>query len=187
EGPLVWLLVLTQLSVGAFCVEQILARLAPGAHSPLHAAVALVLGLIALHASLLHVGRPLYAFRAILGIRTSWMSREIAAFGAYAALASAYAALTALSRGWLSFVVGVVPAWLSEGSQLTPVLGLVVCGVGLVAVFCSVMLYAVTGRRWWSVPRTFARFYATAALLGTVTSLIVSLTSAALSDGQVDA
>ncbi|MBC7173453.1 MAG: dimethyl sulfoxide reductase anchor subunit, partial [Polyangiaceae bacterium] len=180
HGPLVWLLVLTQLSVGAFCVEQLLARLAPGAHTPLHAAVALTLGLLALNASILHLGRPLYAFRAILGIRTSWMSREIAAFGGFAGLASAYAAMVAVTAGWLSGVALTLPASLERA--IAP-LGLLVSASGLFAVFCSVMLYAVTGRRWWSVPRTTFRFFGTAAVLGTATSLFVTLASAVFVDG----
>lgn len=174
HGPLVWLLVLTQLSAGAFTVEQLLARLAPAAHTPLHTVLALALGLLALSASVLHLGRPLYAFRAILGIRTSWMSREIAAFGVFAGLASAYAALVAASGGWLSRVIGEPPAWMAES---TPTLGVVVSGLGLLGVFCSVMLYAVTGRRWWAVPRTTFRFFGTAAVLGTATSLVATTAS----------
>ncbi len=172
--PLVWLLVLTQLSAGAFCVEQILARLAPSAHTPLHAVVALALGLLALSASILHLGRPLYAFRAILGIRTSWMSREIAAFGGFAGLATAYAGLVAASEGWLARVIGDVPAWAPAS---VPALGVVVGLAGLFGVLCSVMLYAVTGRLWWAVPRTSFRFFGTAAVLGTATSLVATIAS----------
>src|SRR5262249_3405881 len=73
---LVVMLVLTQLSAGAFCVEWI-ARPPPGASGALFS---LALGVAALGASVLHLGRPRYAFRAILGLRTSWLSREIACF-----------------------------------------------------------------------------------------------------------
>jgi len=44
---------------------------------------AFIAGVIGLNCAILHLGRPLYAFRAILGFRTSWMSREIVAFSAY--------------------------------------------------------------------------------------------------------
>ena len=36
-------------------------------------------------ASVLHLGRPLYAYRAIIGLRHSWLSREVLAFGFFAA------------------------------------------------------------------------------------------------------
>ncbi len=57
---------------------------------PLLAANALGFGLLALVASVFHLGRPLYAFRAVLGLRHSWLSREIVAFGLFAGLATAY-------------------------------------------------------------------------------------------------
>ena len=58
-----------------------------------------------------HLGRPLYAFRAVLGLRHSWLSREIVAFGAFAGSASPTrrtlaravaggAALPPLPAGW---------------------------------------------------------------------------------------
>ena len=94
--PLVVMLVLTQLSVGAFIVGVVLdaafdERLAATLR-PLLAANALGFGLLAITASVFHLGRPFYAFRAVLGLRHSWLSREIVAFGLFAGLASAYAA-----------------------------------------------------------------------------------------------
>ena len=97
--PLVVMLVLTQLSIGAFLIQWLL-RL-QGAYSamPIGVAVqaggALGFGLLALAASVLHLGRPRYAFRAILGLRRSWLSREILAFGLFTAAATATAAAIA--------------------------------------------------------------------------------------------
>ena len=48
------------------------------------------MGLLGLIAAVGHLGRPLYAFRALIGLRTSWLSREILAFGLFAAFATAY-------------------------------------------------------------------------------------------------
>src|SRR5204863_8245229 len=101
--PLVFMLVLTQLSVGAFAVEFLLRRLFPelsGSQLGLglararayHAIIALAASLLALGASVFHLGRPKYAFRAVIGLRTSWLSREILAFGAFAGAAATYAA-----------------------------------------------------------------------------------------------
>jgi formate dehydrogenase iron-sulfur subunit len=76
--PLVVMLTLTQLSVGAFAAGLVAERVTPGRlGSPLAEAVfACALALLALGASVFHLGRPLLAWRAVLGLRTSWLSRE---------------------------------------------------------------------------------------------------------------
>jgi Fe-S-cluster-containing dehydrogenase component/DMSO reductase anchor subunit len=163
--PLVVMLVLTQLSVGAFVVglalenwlsPQLLATL-----RPLHAVAALGFGLLALGSSLLHLGRPQYAFRAVLGLRHSWLSREIVAFGAFAALATLYSLAVFVMRpttvGGAADVV-VVP-WIRW-------LGWSVALAGVIAVFCSTMIYVFTQRECWSFIRVGARFTLTCAILG---------------------
>jgi formate dehydrogenase iron-sulfur subunit len=158
--PLVVMLVLTQLSAGAFWVDAVGARFLPRAAAPslgsAHALVAMAIGLVALAASVLHLGRPLYAFRALLGLRTSWVSREILAFGLFAPLAMLYAA---------SF-------WVAPACPL-PVQGALRAAVALVGaagVFCSVMIYHATRRVWWAAPATGFKFLMTAAVLGLATT-----------------
>ena len=41
--------------------------------------------MLALGVSVLHLGRPQHAYRAVIGLRHSWLSREILAFGLFAA------------------------------------------------------------------------------------------------------
>ncbi|OYV87447.1 MAG: hypothetical protein B7Z73_10075 [Planctomycetia bacterium 21-64-5] len=168
--PLIVMLVLTQLSVGAFLVELAMRRV-PGsgvlaALRPIHSTSALLFGLLALAASVLHLGRPRYAFRAILGLRTSWLSREILAFGLFAAAAVVYAAST-----WWSN-----PGEASAGDTL---LAFAVVGLGLAGVFCSVMVYAVTRRAFWNVAATSAKFLLTMFILGTATALSTSFLNTA--------
>ena len=179
--PLVFMLVLTQLSVGAFAVEFLLRRLFPqlsvfglGRAHAYHAIIALAAGLLALGASVFHLGRPKYAFRAVIGLRTSWLSREILAFGAFAGAAAAYAAW--VWRGPLLGALRVTapPEWLSAPS-VGNALGTLVVMTGLGGVGCSVMLYVKTAREWWSGARTAYRFYATAAVLGLATTLVSML------------
>ena len=157
--PLVFMLVLTQLSVGAFCAAQMLAVwLMPETLAvlrPFQGFLALALSVLALVASTMHLGRPQYAWRAFIGLRTSWLSREIFAFGAYAGMAALYAA---------ALYVG------SQGA--VDLLGRAAVLTGVVAVFCSVMLYHVTQRLWWSGGRTGFRFAFTSALLGWATILL---------------
>ncbi|MEO2035846.1 MAG: DmsC/YnfH family molybdoenzyme membrane anchor subunit [Planctomycetaceae bacterium] len=152
--PLIIMLVLTQLSVGAFVVGLLLETsldavlLAP--FQRLHATCALGFGLLALAASTLHLGRPQYAFRAVIGLRHSWLSREIVAFGAFAGTASLYAAV----------------CWLVPDGPVTRIAGWSVAVTGVLGVFCSVMIYVVTGRELWGFTTTLLRFALTSAVLG---------------------
>ena len=167
--PLVVMLVLTQLSVGAFCVESLLRILFPAnlmtQISGLHAFVAFALGLLALGASTLHLGRPLYAWRAVLGLKTSWLSREIVAFGAFSGLATLQAA-----GSWLPKVHAFTSLGMSAAVSAT----------GLVGVFCSLMLYHDTRRPFWRGLNVGLKFFGTAALLGIATILFVTTLQALL-------
>ncbi|HEV8547505.1 MAG TPA: DmsC/YnfH family molybdoenzyme membrane anchor subunit [Polyangiaceae bacterium] len=183
--PLVVLLVLTQLSVGAFVADLVLGKLGGyatlGVARPYQSLLALAMGLLALGASVFHLGRPQYAFRAVLGIRTSWMSRECAAFGLFAGSAVAYASLFWVEPLVTRFGLPAPPAALLESGRSA--LGYVVAGSGLIGVLCSMMLYKVTARRWWSAARTSGRFLLTAAVLG-ISTTNVALTLAALLEGR---
>ena len=172
--PLVWMLVLTQLSVGAFCVGELfdarLSPLSPEAHAlvaPWHALLAMLLGLLALGASTAHLGRPLYAFRAILGVRTSWLSREVLTFGAFAGASVAYSLALFVSRSSETFG----PEWAARAGELKTPLSVTVAAIGALGVFTSVMLYHATKRRWWHGGRTGFRFFLSAAVLGLAMSL----------------
>jgi formate dehydrogenase iron-sulfur subunit len=174
--PLVVMLVLTQLSVGAFCVERAMHALLPAsvlsALQPVQALVALAMGLLALAASTAHLGRPLYAFRAFLGLRTSWMSREIVAFGAFAGAAMLYAALSWRAPLLAFFHLPDSVDAIAGAIELHA--GSAVALSGIAGVFCSVMIYHVTLRRFWSGWNTAIKFFGTALLLGTATSLAIA-------------
>lgn len=163
--PLIVMLVLTQLSVGAFVVELLLVSFAPrltlAPVRSVQAVGALASGLLALAASTLHLGRPLYAYRAIVGLRTSWLSREIVAFGLFAGLATIYAGLS-----WTD------SAALAEWQAA---LGIAVVVTGLAGVVCSILIYQCTGRELWSGARTSWRFLLTTVVLGISASLLLSL------------
>jgi DMSO reductase iron-sulfur subunit len=146
--PLVFFLVLTQASVGL---------LLGGA--PVLAAVAAVQ--IALGASLLHLGRPLFAWRAIRMWRRSWLSREVIAFSAYAAL--------------------------SAGTMLMPELRFPAVLAGLAGIFSSARIYMVPARPAWNSWRTMAEFALTALVLSGHAMLMpaAALAQAALQIGKV--
>ena len=164
--PLVIMLVLTQLSVGAFLtgsvLEYFLSVETTSVMTRLSATTALIFGLLALGASTLHLGRPLYAFRGILGLRHSWLSREILAFGVFAGAAFSYAALT-----W--FAGSLLPDW----QDWQPLAGRMVGLIGAVGIFCSIMIYVFTKREFWSFEATTTKFVLTAALLGIASTWVV--------------
>ncbi len=73
----------------------------------------------------------------------------------------------AKARSW----VLDAPAWIETGFGALGIVG------GVAGVVCSVLLYAVTGRRWWRTPITAARFGGTALLGGACGSAaVVALT-----------
>ncbi|KAA0139209.1 molybdopterin oxidoreductase [Gimesia chilikensis] len=164
--PLVIMLVLTQLSVGAFftgsVLEYFLSAETTSVMVRLSATTALLFGLLALGASTLHLGRPLYAFRGILGLKHSWLSREILAFGVFAGAAQVYAGLT-----W--FAGSLLPRW----EVWQPAAGWLVSALGAVGIFCSIMIYVFTKREFWSFEATTTKFVLTAALLGIASTWVV--------------
>ncbi len=196
---LVGMLVLTQASVGLYAADLVLRRFAPGFAGEVRQPIlflAAALGLAGIATSLLHLGRPLGAWRALLGLRTSWLSREIAAFGLFAGIVvvrTALLLLEPLSQGRLPSalvdpifhfiasvwgeaaalqaidVTGGTVARLSGNALLTRITVL----VGLAAVGTSVMIYADTRRAAWSAWRTAFRFYGTVLLLGAAAVLPV--------------
>lgn len=168
--PLVVMLVLTQLSVGAFFVNLVFGGLLGDAAEPrlpqLHAVSALSFGLLALSASLLHLGRPRFAFRAVLGLRHSWLSREIVAFGLFALLALFYASVLLTTQRSSVAEHGLAALHATHVANWKIWLGWSVATSGALGVFCSVMVYVFTGRECWSFTRVALRFSFTAAILG---------------------
>src|SRR6185312_3045980 len=173
----------TQLSVGAFCVDAIARHFLPAdvasALRPLHASVAGAVGLAALGASVFHLGRPLYAFRAVLGVRTSWMSREIIAFGVFAPLAIAYAASAVLHARMLELLPPALVTRVTEGLLSA------VAAAGLAGIFCSAMIYDATKRAFWSGTSAAFKFFTTAAIVGIALTLLTFTAGATVLGGEV--
>src|SRR5690606_22425267 len=143
-----------------------------GADALLQASVAATLTVVALGVGVFHLGRPWLAWRAVLNLRTSWFSREALACGLFAKLVLLYAVLSAAPA--LGEHVPFVAAVLEPLVPLAPVLQKLAAGAGILAVFCSVMVYVATKRPHWSGVRTGVKFFGSALLLGTVTVLTVS-------------
>lgn len=124
--PLVFLLVLTQMSAAAALFGAVL---------PAVIAAHLGLGF-----SLLHLGRPVHAVRALKMWRRSWLSREVLVFSIYAGL--------------------ITPA------ILFPQLAGVAAVIGFLGVYCSARIYMVPARPAWNSSSTPVEFVLTGLLLG---------------------
>ncbi len=204
--PLVAMLVLTQASVGGYLVDLIarVAGASAGVPFALHAILSFAIGQVGLAAATLHLGRPLYAYRAILGIRHSWLSREVVVFGAFAGASAGLTTLTALqpaffatlpavARSGFDRAVGLLPggvgSMVSETIALAgrrdfaALMALAVASIGLIAVGASVMVYHVCRRPAWRARVSGTKFFGSAVVLG-LASWVVALVGAPLLDGR---
>ena len=112
--------------------------------------LAAVLAACSAISSTLHLGRPQFAYRAILGIRHSWLSREIAAFGTCIPLCLLSAALSSMDSEWLN--LSLIAAAIS----------------GLAGVMASAMIYHVTHRPFWNVARSAPAFFSASLGIGSM-------------------
>ncbi len=156
--PLVFMLVFSQLAVGAGAAAVIVQ---PAKWLMLAGAV---FGVLALGIGTLHLGQPLKAWRAFLGWRTSWFSREIIVFAAFAPLVMLAAA------SW----------WCAPLVPLRQPLALAACASGLLGVACSAMIYADTRREFWCLSQSGGKFFGTVLLLGAGAALAASSGHAAI-------
>jgi DMSO reductase anchor subunit len=174
--PLIGMLILTQIAAGIFLGSSALALgnadVFKMAKVPLVLAAFALLNL-GLAVSVLHLGRPLGAWRAFLGWRTSWMSREILAFSALAAPAAALAGLSVLPfiAPWLPTIA--TTSILDQLAQLSAPLLHGTALLGIFAVFCSAMIYVDTHRPFWSGDLTFPKFFGTTLLLGSAATAAI--------------
>ena len=178
--PLVGMLLFTQMSVGLFLalgVEMMSSSDANAARAL--GSVAWVMLQLGLAVSVLHLGRPLGAWRFFLGLRTSWMSREILTFSLFAVVSSA-----TLGALWLP--LAPIPSRLEflhplivKVEAFAPWLAGLTALTGLAGVFTSVMIYVDTRRSFWSISLTAPKFFGTTALLGSVTAALILATMGA--------
>jgi anaerobic dimethyl sulfoxide reductase subunit C len=159
DWPLTIFTLTTQLVLGAFAVlwvTDLLARqLADiGEQEHLTSVGVWLLGpLMALGflASTMHLGQPLYAYRALNNLGTSWLSREILFLSAFFGLGALYAAL-----------------WWRRREQFTlrAAFGAVVGVVGGLGLVSMTALYLVPAMPSWFQPSTPLAFVASALVLG---------------------
>jgi Fe-S-cluster-containing dehydrogenase component/DMSO reductase anchor subunit len=173
--PLIWMLLLSQLAAGLSVL------LGMASFLPNFAAIAPSLGLAAfgvlqagLLVSVFHLGKPLKAWRFFLGLRTSWMSREILVFSIFAGAAAAAAFACVLYSPVVSAMVSqLAPFSVDRIRDLAPLLGGASALTALAGIFCSGMIYIDTRRPAWCASATFPKFFGTSAMLGTAAGAVM--------------
>jgi len=172
---LVLMTVLTQLSVGTFITIWVLHLVGGSAALGPAALASLAVGGLALTAATFHLGRPIYAYRALRMWRRSWLSREVLLFALFSVVAGAYAAAL-----WLGLSSGVA-------------IGGLTALLGLAGVTASACIYRVPSRPSWNTPLTLIQFALTAGLLGPLCAAAVGagdvrglgIAAAAMGGGQL--
>ena len=163
--PLVLMLTLTQAGIGLL--------LSARGH-PAQTIVGSLIFFMGMGASIFHLGQPLKAWRFFLGLRTSWLSREILAFSLFAPIPMVLVGCS-LIRHFPS-----LPIPLFVG-RILPVMELIttVSGwlLGTAAVFTSVMIYHDTHRSLWRFPLGSVRFFGTVAAFAALGNLMTHPTA----------
>ena len=168
---LIFMTVLTQLAAGGFLIlwlgdllSRFVSFLKPlQAFLPFGSCGMLVVTGIALFAAIFHLGRPLYAYKALKMWKRSWLSREVLLFALFSSIGAAYASFTLASHIWkLSIPYGFMF-----------VLGCFVALLGLAGVYASAKIYLVPARPAWNTLRTPIRFFLTGFILGPLFALVV--------------
>ena len=131
---LVVMTVLTQLSVGAFVTIWLLQLFGATTRLGVAALTSLLVAGLALNGATLHLGRPVYAYRALKMWRRSWLSREVLLFTAFSGVAGVYAALL----------------WMELPGSL--VVGGLTSALGIAGVTASACIYRVPSRPAWNTP-----------------------------------
>ena len=165
ELPLVFMTVLTQISLGAF-VALFLGELLHffGFDLPkptaLSALVAIVPAMVGLPLSALHLGRPIKAMSAMKNWKTSWLSREAIALGAFTAIGS------------------LVPMlyFLKVDSSLILAVEFVALIIGIFGIYAQSMIYRIKARPSWDRKSTTKRFFATSYVGFLLIALFLSIT-----------
>ena len=179
ELPLVFFTVFCQWAVGAIVAITVLIVAQPrwlteekrfNALRKMAVAI-LAVNIIGSLLSLLHLGSPTGAYRAILGIGHSWLSREVVAFFLLNAVVFSWAAILFRFNRSQALIRGV--------SLLASV-------AGLAAILVSAQVYyQMSSHPLWHSPITHLSFIATALLLGfTTLGLRISVFNASLDKHQ---
>ena len=170
EMPLVFMTVLTQISLGAF-FALLLGDGASlfGFSTPTWVMALLVLApaAIGLPLSALHLGRPYKAMMAMKNIKSSWLSREALALGLFTMM--------------MSITVGLY--FLEVASWLRVIFEVLTLGVGIYGIYAQGMIYRIVARPSWNRTTTNFKFFGVAyvgLILMSFATLLLGLSDAVM-------
>lgn len=161
EWALIAFTILSQMSVGTFVVLGVVhffarRKFGPAAADLLSDRALLAIGpviILAFVASLFHLGNPFNAYRAVVNVGSSWLSREILS-----------GILFAITGG-----IFAIMQWRKMGSEtLRTIIAWVAALIGLFFVFSMSNVYMLETVPTWNTVFTPLSFYTTAFLLGTL-------------------
>jgi len=141
--PLALMLVLTQIGLGLSAASLLTAK--NETSTGIAGALIFNAGMIA---ATLHLGKPLKAWRFFLGLKTSWLSREILAFSLLAPIPLILAAAPFLPDFPFKDLILTATKW----SAIPAFAG---------AIFTSAMIYHDTRRANWLLPNSLPAFLLT--------------------------
>ncbi|MDF2859682.1 MAG: dmsC-2 [Neobacillus sp.] len=165
EWPLLTFTLLTQLAVGSYIFFFIIRSLNMKLGNNLGITVTkrgmFLIGpvmAVALVFSVFHLGTPFGAYRSILNLDSSWLSREILFSGGFFAL-------------WIfSYYLDRKGAW-------NQIVGWITSIVGVGAIFSMASIYTASIKPAWTDLNTFLAFYGTTIVLGAAVSMVSILLS----------
>ncbi len=184
ELPLVVFTVLGQAAVGIVLLSAVRQWAGhPGSEGNLRAEwiVAGALLFLAFVASLFHLGHPTGAFRTLVHLRTSWLSREVLLFGIFGILI--LAVLWGVLRGAFSGVLtalaalaGVLALWVSAMVYAPPAFPALHNGLPIVFFLLTAVLVGSSGAVYFAPPEKEAllvRILGSALVVGLMLYLVV--------------
>jgi formate dehydrogenase iron-sulfur subunit len=151
HSSLIWMTTLIQLSVGT-----LVAALCSRSTNPVSLALVLALTIVALSISVLHLGRPAFAWRALKMWRRSWLSREVLLFALF------FVTLSSLTAA--SWFTALRPSHLAGAILL--LFGALASTFGVAGVLVSARIYLVPARPAWNTFHTPIDFLLSSVLLG---------------------
>jgi len=196
ELPLVFMTVLTQISLGAFfalMMGNVLSLFGLSSPTWIMAAVAMLPAALGLPLSALHLGRPILAMSAMKNIKTSWLSREALALGVFTGLMSVDIALYYFEIPKLLHPKGTSSLLLTAHI----IFEILTFGVGVFGIYAQSMIYRIKARPSWDRITTNLKFFgvsyvgllliALVALIEGMSAVVTPLMAVALTLGAAQA
>ncbi|MEA2099061.1 MAG: DmsC/YnfH family molybdoenzyme membrane anchor subunit, partial [Campylobacterota bacterium] len=146
EIPLVFMTVLTQISLGGFLalfLGDVMSLFGFESTNWIMALLVMLPAAIGLPLSALHLGRPYLAMSAMKNIKTSWLSREALALGVFTAL--------------MNLVVALY--FFEAPTFLRLIVEVLTLGVGIYGIYAQAMIYRIKARPSWDRITTNLKFF----------------------------